>query len=232
MLVLSALAATAVLTGCSKRSWGNEPTQSQLTSTVLAAQPTRSGAEVIATSQVQRTATAETKSIATATTKADREAALAECEANAKASGNVTAASNSFPEHSVTVRYPSLEIALRKSNGGKTETLLMSSACTALLEEASDEHPNLLAVKQAKDKANELLMSTVAPMITATAQANATVRSRGVTFRCERLRMAAADVAGSEHVYRHVSTVMGLAPQAEGVFFDSYDAKAALASCP
>lgn len=79
-----------------------------------------------------------------------------------------------------------------------------------------------------------------APMLTATAQAyaaerrkNATVRSRNVTFRCERLRLAYREVSalGQNVAFRHVANTMMLAPQGENTYFDSYDAKQALQEC-
>ena len=151
----------------------------------------------------------------------------------------------------MTVRYPSLEVALRvpgvkhEDASGEAQAF-MNSTCLPLLQNAEvsarlEEFPHLQLVAQAKEKASQLLMGTVAPIVTATAGVHetttardATVRSRNVTFKCERMRLAHREVSalGSDLAYRHVANVMALAPQSEGAYFDSHDARTALERCP
>ncbi len=195
--------------------------------------PTRNSAELIATAQAKRTATAEALL-----------ATLEECEETASKGKNITA--ESLDGHRVTVSIFSGEvvdenvtIASDERRDVEAEKFLIET-CFPLLSRATDDHRHLQAVKQAKKKANDLVEATVAPLRTATARAhattvarNATVVSRGVTFKCERLRLAQRESSiFPEIVYQHVANIMQNAPQAAGVFFDSYDAKVALEQCP
>lgn len=195
--------------------------------------PTRSSAELIATAQAKRTATAEALL-----------ATLDKCEETAAEAKNVTA--ESLNSHQVTVSISSGDVVDENATNASDERQdveaekFLIETCFPLLSRASDEHPHLLALKRAKKKASDLVEATVAPLRTATARAhattvarNATVVSRGVTFKCERLRLAQRESSiFPEIVYQHVANIMQNAPQAEDVFFDSYDAKVALEQCP
>ena len=242
VLIVAAVIGWLLLVRCERQqSWEATP----------AAVPTRSGEEVIATAQAKKTATQVAVSERNARVVATREATLEECNETAKLKGSVTAAAPELGRHSVTVRYPSLEVALRipgiKYEDASSEAQsFMNSACLPLIQDSNvsarlKEFPDLELVVQAKGKASDLLSATVAPIVTATAAVHATaaardatVRSRNVTFKCERLRLAYREVSalGSELAYRHVANVMALAPQAGNTYFDSYDAKTALQKCP
>lgn len=222
----------------------------------LTAVATRSGVEVVATGQAQRTATATARENSRAATAEVKVALATKCETEAKKATNVVAVSHEdLGSHAVAVLVPSLEVDLfyvnpaifghakNESNSAANAYNFLINECLPLAEESATESPHLKRVKQATDKASKLLEATVAPMVTATARAyataraaNANVRSRNITFKCERLRLAEAEASkfGSGLVYQHVANVMMLTQQAQvaSVYFDSYDAKTALEQCP
>ena len=89
--------------------------------------------------------------------------------------------------------------------------------------------PTVVAIAES---AMHMLYATVAPKLTATAVANKTVRSKGVVFNCERLRMAYRSVASlrPDTAYAHVGNIM--TQNADWTdLFDGYDAKVALERC-
>lgn len=228
----------------------------------LTAVPTRSGAEVIATNQAQKTTAAfneEERPAAIATQTAANDAATAAkleaCEELARTAERVTAiAAPELGAHGVSVFVASLKAdktwvnpAIYGSTANKEPSVVdayhvLINECLPLAEQEYAELPHLQRVAQAKDRASQLLMGTVAPMVTATAGAhatahaeNATVRSKNITFKCERLRMAEAEANRyGANGYSHVANVMAIASDGMGqyTYFDSYDAKTALSKCP
>ncbi len=217
--------------------------------------PTRSGEEVIATAKAHRTATTTSREIAHIATATATTAKLEACEELARTAERVSAvAAPELGAHGVSVFVASLKVdktwvnpTIYGGSASKDTSVVdayhvLINECLPLAEQEYAELTHLQRVAQAKDKASQLLMGTVAPMVTATAGAhataraeNATVRSKGVTFKCDRLRMAQREVGrDGASVYSHVANIMTIVSDGMGeyAYFDSYDAKTALEQCP
>ncbi len=231
-----------------ENSWGSDiprnSSTAQARATIVA---TRSGEEVVATAQAQRTATATARENARTVTAEAEIALVAKCEETARTATSVTSQSvKALGNHAVTVRVSDLEVDKAYVNPAvygnaaapSQDASFLVEECFWLLKDENMELPALLQVKRAADKAQKLVEATVAPFVTATAAVhatarakNATVRSKNVTIKCERLRMAEAEANRfGANAYSHVANIMVIA--ADGVFFDSYDAKTALEQCP